>query len=256
MSLSKTVFLGDRGDGKARLPFDKLLKKHEQLRDVVGRLFGGEHAISDDLWPFVALASFSYALNTYKAIGLLLPHLYHECGYVLLRQLWETSLNLHWIEQDPAARAQDFCNFTVMEVRKNMRKAGNTDQLAQFDTASSRFQSRFRVQQNARERIAPNFAGGSVEERARALGEPWIADYNHVYHLASMHAHAAPGAILQQHFVNLAVSPENKEKDSTALVAYLSMKVLVSDAHLMVRRGFASSSAEVDEIFKDSLTLD
>jgi hypothetical protein len=69
-----------------------------------------------------------------------------------------------------------------------------------------------------------------------------------------MHAHGGPGAVLQQHFVQLSTSPENKERDSTALIAYLSMKVLVADVHLLVQNGFAASAAEVDEAFKDALS--
>lgn len=84
----------------------------------------GERSQSNELWPFVAIASFSYCFNAYKAIGIILPQLYHESGSVLLRQLWEASLNLHWIELDAENRAKDFCNFTVIELRKGMQKTG------------------------------------------------------------------------------------------------------------------------------------
>src|SRR4051812_48485289 len=112
MSLLNTAFIGSPGDGQPRLPCDKLLKRHELLRDATAATVHGEHTIRPDLWPFVAIASFSYAFNAYKALGLILPHLYHESGAVVLRQLWEASLNLHWIERDPEERAQDFCNYT------------------------------------------------------------------------------------------------------------------------------------------------
>ena len=56
-----------------------------------------------------------------------------------------------------------------------------------------------------------------------------------------------------KHFVHLSTSPQNKERDSTALIAYLSMKVLVADVHLLVRNGFAADSTQVDEAFKDAL---
>ncbi len=200
------------------------------------------------------MISFSYAFNSYKALGLILPELYHESGAVLLRQLWEVSLNLHWIERDPERRARDFCNFTVIELRKGMQKSGEQDSLADFDAASARFQNRFRFKdKNNKERITSSFAGGSVQQRAEEIGEPWSKDYLQLYNLASMHAHGAPGAVLHQHFVHQSTSPENREKDSTALIAYLSMKVLVADVHLLVRNGLVSTSTEVDEAFKDAL---
>jgi hypothetical protein len=254
MSLQNTAFIGSSGDGKARLPFDKLLQRYEVLRDAAAAAVTGEHAVPPDHWPLVALASFSYAFNAYKALGLILPHLYHETGAVVLRQMWEASLNLHWIERDSEKRAEDFCGYTVIEVRKNMQKGGGQSSLPEYDSVSARFQSRFRFQdKQGKERVQTSFAGGTVEQRAQELGEPWQADYNLLYHLASMHAHAAPGAVLQQHFVQHSASPENKERDSTALIAYLAMKVLVADIHLLVRNGFAADSKAVDEAFKDSL---
>lgn len=254
MSLLNTAFIGSKGDGRARLPFEKLLKRHELLRDATARTVHGEHATDSGLWPFVAIASFSYAFNVYKALGLILPHMYHESGAVLLRQLWEASLNLHWMEREPEKRAQDFCNYTVIELRKGMEKTGEQDSLDSFDAASIRFQSQFRYQdKRGRGRIRLSFAGGSVERRAAELGDPWSTDYNLLYHFSSMHAHGAPGAILHQHFVHLSTSPENKERDSTALIAYLAMKVLVADVHLLVRSGFAANSTAVDEAFADAL---
>ena len=201
MSLFNAAFIGTKGDGKARLPFEKILKRHELLRDAAAHTVHGEHTVSPELWPFVAIASFSYAFNAYKALGLILPHLYHESGAVLLRQLWEASLNLHWIERKLEKRAQDFCNYTVIKLRKGLQKSDGKDVLDSFDAASARFQTQFRFQdKKGRERIHSSFAGGSVQQRAGELGEPWSADYDLLYHLASMHAHGAPGAVLQQAF--------------------------------------------------------
>jgi hypothetical protein len=111
----------------------------------------------------------------------------------------------------------------------------------------------FASDKQGKERIHSSFAGSSVQQRAEELGEPWSADYNLLYHLASMHAHGAPGAVLHPYFVHLSTSPQNKERDSTALIAFLSMKVLVADVHLLVQNGFVANSTEVDEAFKDAL---
>jgi hypothetical protein len=68
-----------------------------------------------------------------------------------------------------------------------------------------------------------------------------------------MHAHGAPGAVLHQHFVQHSRSPETREKDSTALIAYLSMKTIVDDVHLLVRQGFAADSEKIDAVFESVL---
>ena len=224
------------------------------LRDIVAQTIHGEHTLSPELWPFVALGSFSYVFNAYKALGLILPHLYHESGAVILRQLWEASLNLHWIERKPEARAQEFSNYTVIELRKNIQKTEDQTSLVSFDEASARFQSQFRFRdKQGRERIRTNFAASSVQQRAEELGDPWKADYDLLYHLASMHAHGAPGAVLHQHFVGQSTSPQNKERDATALVAFLSMKVLVADVQLLVRNSFVAHSTGIDDVLKGAL---
>src|SRR5262249_1516603 len=153
--------------------------------------------------------------------------------------IWETSLNLHWIECDPEPRAQDFCNFTVMEMRKIVQKTGGP--LADFDQGTQRLQSRFRFRDSrGRDRSHDNFSTATIHKRADILGEPWKPEYQLVYHMSSMHAHGGPGAILHQHFRQHSSAPQESEKQSTALIAYLSMKTIVQDVHLLVRQGFVS----------------
>ncbi len=250
MSLESTRFIGWAHDGEPRLPYDRILERHTILRDTIATTLAGDPDAHQNLWGFVALQSFTYIFNVYKAIGLILPEHYHESGAVILRQLWEVSMILHWIERDPESRAQDFCNFTVMEMRRAAQLTGDEDDLADLDEATERFQTNFRFQdRRGRDRTHPNFSTATVRDRAEELGEPWSDDYRLIYHLSSMHAHGAPGAVLHQHFVQHSVSPETREKDSTALIAYLSMKTIVDDVHLLVRQGFAADSEEIDKAF-------
>lgn len=230
------------------------MERHALLRDTIATTLAGDPCSHESLWGFVAMQSFNYVFNVYKAIGILLPEQYHESGAVVLRQMWEVSLNLHWIERDPESRARDFCNYTVMETRRAAESSPDKVELAEFDDATERFQSKFRFQdRRGRKRNHTNFATASVRERADELGEPWGTDYRMIYHLSSMHAHGAPGAILHQHFVQHSASPETREKTSSALIAYSSMKTIVADVHLLVRQGFAFDSEEIDAAFKDVL---
>lgn len=254
MSLESTAFIGWADDPDHRLPFDRILTTHPILRDEIGSLLHTEHDCKPEIWPFIALASVSYAFNIYKSIGLVIPHLYHESGSVLVRQLWEVSLNLHWMERDPEIRARDFGAFTVMEMRKTMQKTGASDSISEFDDATFRFQKEFRFQdKNSKDRVHSSFAARNVEQRAGELGDPWKTDYNLLYHLMSMHAHGAPGAVLLQHFTSHSKEPEIKERNSTALVAYISMKIMVANIRLMTRCGILESSASVDSIFRNVL---
>lgn len=254
MSLQNTAFIGWEDNPDYRLPFDRILTAHPILRDEIGSLLHVEHDCNPELWPFIALASVSYAFNIYKSIGLVILHLYHESGSVLVRQLWEVSLNLHWMERDPENRPRDFGEFTVMEIRKSMQKTGSSTSISEFDDATMRYQQQFRFKdKNNKNQIHSSFAACNVEKRAGEIGDPWMTDYNLLYHLTSMHAHGAPGAVLLQHFTAHSKDPETKEKNSTALVAYISMKIMVANIRLMVRCGILKSSGSVDSIFGDVL---
>ncbi|WP_339742196.1 DUF5677 domain-containing protein [uncultured Rubinisphaera sp.] len=247
MSLDETLFVGSPAS-MVPLPLDEILNHYAVIRDALANT---PHIESHDLSVFVANTSFVYGLNTYKAISLLLPQLYHESGAVVLRQLWEVSLNLHWVGIDPEPRAQDFCNFTVMEYRKLIQKSGDATQLQFFDQATAKFQANFRYQdRRGRNRTHSNFATSNIHERADELGDPWKREYELVYHMISMHSHGAPGAVLHGMFQAQYPNSKMRERNSTALIAMLAIKVMVRNVELLVRLNFVPDATKVREAFE------
>ena len=243
-SIDRTLFIGQSGEEPVPLPFDELLGHYVAIRDAIANAVHREHDLEPELKSLVPFQSFGYAFNNFKALGLLLPELYHESGAVVLRQLWEVALNLHWIEGDPDVRARAFCGFTVMENRKLLQKKGADDELADFDAATAAFQAQFRFHdRNGKERVYSDFAAKNVHDRARDLGDPWRTEYDLVYHLTSMHTHGAPGAILKGIFVASYSSPQVRERNSAALLAIIAMRVIVRCAQLLVRMGVLSPEA-------------
>ncbi|WP_155987088.1 DUF5677 domain-containing protein [Thioalkalivibrio sp. ALE16] len=142
MSLDETLFIGNPKPRTA-LPLDRILEHYAIIRDAIATT---EHVVPEDLPSFVVNQSFIYAFNSYKAISLLLPELCHESAAAVMRQLWEGSLNLHWVGVNPGERSRDFCNYTVMEYRKLLKKAEANEQIDNFDEATARFQGRFKYQ--------------------------------------------------------------------------------------------------------------
>jgi hypothetical protein len=176
--------------------------------------------------------------------------LYHESGAVVLRQLWEVSLNLHWVGVDPEPRVQNFCNFTVMEYRKLIQKFGDETQLQTFDEATERFQAQFRYRDGrGRNRTHANFATSNIYDRAVELGDPWKREYELVYHLTSMHPHGAPGAVLHGIFQAQYLNPEIRERNSAALIAMLAIKVMVRNVELLVRLDIIPDATDVIDAF-------
>lgn len=256
MSLDETLFVGRLYSREPSFSLNEVLRGHAAVREAVARLVHREMGLEWELWPFVATLSFVYSFNVYKALGLVLTERYHEAGASLLRQLWETSLNLHWIEQDADARAQDFCNFTVMEYRKILtrRAAGDLDpenqlgspSLEEFDQTTERFQSKFFKKSGARTRPHRSFAASNAQERARQLRDPWQSEYGIVYDLTSNHAHGDPGAILRPLFLSDSERREAAEIDATALLAIKSIDLIVRNVHVLSRAGFVDEPTEVD----------
>jgi hypothetical protein len=249
-TVHNTLFVGTCTGDPIPLPFDEILNHHADVRDATAQSMHADHDLAPDLATFISMISFVYAFNTYKALGLLLPELYHESGAVVFRQLWEVSLNLHWIERDPLTRAQDFCNFTAMEYRKLIQKSGDASPLQDFDDATKKFQTKFHYRDaKGRNQKHCAFALKNIHDRADELGDPWKREYELVYHLASLHAHGAPGAILQPHFQQHYSMPEVRERNAVALIAIQSINVLVRDLHLLVRLGVVASCETVDKAF-------
>lgn len=248
MSLDETLFIGMPGPKQAPLPLMAILEHYAAIRDAMA---GTGHVESHDLPTLVANTSFIYAFNAYKAISLLLPELYHESGAVVFRQLWEVSLNLHWIGVDPEPRAQDFCNFTTIECRKVIQKSGDPAPLKDFDNTTKRFQSSFRYQdRRGRNRTHGNFATTNIHDRATELGDPWDREYELVYYLTSMHAHGAPGAVLHGMFRAQYPDPETRENNSASLVAILSIRLMIRNVALLVRLNIVPDAALVMEAFE------
>lgn len=123
-TLDNAVFIGMSGADPVPLPFDEIVAHHAAVRDAIGESMHIEHELNPDLKSLVLMRSFVYSFNAYKVLGHLLPDLFHETGAVALRQLWEVSLNMHWIAIDPDDRSHAFCNFTLIENRKNIIKSG------------------------------------------------------------------------------------------------------------------------------------
>jgi hypothetical protein len=137
-----------------------------------------------------------------------------------------------------------------MEYRKFIQKSGDSSPLQDFDDATMRFQERFHYRDNRGRNQKHNaFALKNIYNRAEELGEPWKREYELVYNLASLHAHGAPGAILQQYFRQYYSAPEVRERNSVCLIAILSIIILLRDLHLLVRLGVIPNCDEVEMAF-------
>lgn len=225
------------------MPLADLLTHYAVIRDAIATT---AHVESHDDFTLVANNSFIYAFNAYKCVSLLLPEMYHETGAVVLRQLWEVSLNLHWVGIDPATRSSDFLNFTTIEFRQLIQKAGNPIPVEDFDKATEKFQRNFRYKdRRKKDRIHNSFAKTTVHGRAQELGTPWDDEYAMLYHLTSMHAHGAPGAVMHGMFQSQYQNSDAREKNSAFLIALLSIKIMVRNVELLCRLDVVPDAAPV-----------
>ena len=248
MSLDKTLFIGTATPKPVSLPLKAILDHYAVIRDAMARTGCVK---PHDLPTLVVNTSFNYAFNAYKSISLLLPELYHESGAAVLRQLWEVSLNLHWIGVDPESRSQDFCNFTIMEHRKLISRSGDPTELQAFDADTKRLQERFQYQ-TKKKRIQrhEHFSKNDIYDRASKLGDPWNDEYQFVFRFASMHVHGAPGAVLRDVFQTIYTHPKTREQNSASLIAILAIKVMVRNGELLVTLDIIPDASKVMEAFK------
>jgi len=211
------------------------MEHYARVRDAIAST---PHVDTDALPIVLANASFVYAFNVFKAISLLLPSLYFESAAAIVRQLWEVSLNLHWVMADAEQRAIAFCGYTVMEYRKILQRQDGGVRLASFDEATNAFQAQYSFKdRSGKDRQFANYSNMSVQQRADQLGEPWPSDYLHVYNLTSMHTHGAPGAILQAIFRRFYSDRDIREQDASSLMATIAIKTMMRNVELLATRG-------------------
>ena len=243
------MLIGTRTPVQGPLPLTAILERCAKLRDAIALT---PHVEDDQLHTFVANQSFIYAFNTYKAISLLLPDLYHESAAVVLRQLWEVSLNLHWILRDLANRSQDFCNFTLMEHRKVLQETGDAALLVDFDSLTAEFQSRFSYKdKRGKKRRHSSLATMNVHARSADLGEPWKTEYQLFYHLGSMHAHGAPGAVFHGVFLNMYGDTNIRESNVAGSLALMAADIMVRNVQLLADQGIVVDPDPVEQAFQD-----
>jgi hypothetical protein len=247
ISLYKTLFIGTPPSLPPQ-PLDHILEHYAIIRDAIANT---EHLKPYDLKTFVCNTSFIYAFNTYKAISLLLPELYYESGATVLRQLWEVSLNLHWIGIEPKKHAKNFCNFTIIEERKFIHKLNDETLLQSFDNATKRFQKNFQYKNKHNHDCRhKNFTANNIQSRADKLGNPWKYEYKFMYHLTSMYAHGAPGAVLHGMFQACYPNPDTQERNLASLIAMLAIKVIVRNVELLVKLGIIPDATNVMNAFE------
>jgi len=239
----KTAFIVTTPPPVADLPLDLIMEHYDRIRDAIA---GTSHIDTGDLYVVLSNATFIYAFNVFKAISLLLPHLYFEAAAPILRQLWEVSLNLHWVMADKEQRVTQFCGYTMMEYSNILHKFNDSASAASFDTATQKFQAQYLfTDRKGKEKIYANYSNLSVQQRADQLGEPWIFDYQLIYNITSMHAHAAPGAILQSIFRRYYSTPEVRERDDSALMAIVAIKTMMRNVDLLENHGIVLDSTGV-----------
>lgn len=235
MVVGKTAFMVTPPPPVANLPLDLIMEHYARVRDAIA---GTPHIDTEALPVVLSNATFIYAFNVFKAISLLLPSLYFEAAASIVRQLWEVSLNLHWVMADADQRVTAFCGYTMIEYRKLLQKYNHSANVASFDEATHAFQSQYLfTDRSGKERQYTNYSNLSVQQRADQLGEPWSSDYPLIYGLTSMHAHGAPGAILQSIFRRYYSTPVIRERDDSALMAIVAIKTMMRNVELMASHG-------------------
>lgn len=225
-------------------PFHELKSHCYSLRDAV-------HSLTMNAEPNMAETTishmFNHMFNSYKSILLLLEERYCESAMVVFRNLWESSLNLHWIGADYPARLQDYMNYSSVEFRTIIKKSDDPELLSSYDSATSRFQSKFskKKKDSQKETLSDNFTNKSIYDRARELGEPWISDYALTYKWLSMYSHGAPAVIIHSMKQAQFKCHDIEDNNNSSLIAVISARILAKDIALLEKLQIFSSTDTV-----------
>ena len=179
-----------------KLPEMKVaLKHHDRFRDWIYDHLKIGITSDQSLFSWILLKGLTAGFNTYKTIGIVLPEQYYEAGNILLRNLWECSLTLHFIERDPENRSGAFVEYTIVEFLNLLPP----EHRAEFEKIAEPRLEKYRLRAKPgriKRKLMRNWSGKDVAQMAQELGPGWIKEYRLLYRLGSQSAHAAPGALL------------------------------------------------------------
>ncbi len=260
------------------MTFAELMTAHDELRDHIAVTTTINYPIepAQSLYAVVVAQSLLFAFNTYKAAGIILRESYYEQASVLVRILWETTLNLAWISKDPTNRAKLFCQFTVVEKRKflsfkidaavRLRDATVLTQAKQnlllFDKEYSHVLIDYQFDdKKGRTKLRGRASGPTIAQEAEELGGHWAKEYREVYPLLSMYTHATPGAILFPNSPDRmfdSAKREEEEMQRTQLTVLWSMALIERAYRFLVPMGAESNNEYFDSMnarcrFRESL---
>jgi hypothetical protein len=237
----------------------------EELLERMHQKNVGQFEMENTLYNMVAFKLFSYALNTFKSIFYLLPHMVYEQAWVLYRTLWETSVSLEWIALDPESRAQRFLGFTALEhcrfvkgrIRVARRKQNTTavleltHQLDTFEKVLERQLTELSFSdRRGRKRRLERFSAPTLQDVVREVGEPWLEEHDRDYQWACSYAHGAPSAVLfplydtADHQIDKARSMERAGKVGAKAIEVMSRTY---------RRWMAARVMEDDQFLRELL---
>jgi len=171
----------------------EIVNTYNDFRDRIAAKVHGEWEFESHGFGIVLVKIFERSFNLYKSIGLLLPDLYYESASSLLRSLWEISLDLHWIAQDPDNRSNLFLNFTQVEYRKNLTLVDQQ----KFDIEAASYLADFQyIDKKGKKKFYKEFSNLTPVDVAKKLGKDWEIEYDRIYKLSCAYVHGSPGAIL------------------------------------------------------------
>ncbi len=195
----------------------------------------------------VGVHIFQFLFNTFKSILLILDEQFSESGNILYRNLWETSLSLHWIANDYPNRVSEFLNYSSVEFRSVVKSMGDKDAIELYDSATANFQEKYTKTnvKSGKRTLSDNFTNKSIYDRSQELGAPWIDEYQMVYKLTSMYAHGAPAVII--HSIKQATFKCNETEDNNqcSLIAVMCARLMARNVNTLEAMGILETTESV-----------
>lgn len=212
-----------------RMNLSTVIASHHDLRERIANSLQGIEIEDISLYEFLILKSFGFCFNGFKAIGLLLPDLYYEFAFILLRTVWEDSLNTHWVSKDPELRSKQFLQFTTVELMKALKfvNGNRDDNSIKIEKFLKSYIEDYEVtDKRGKGRVANNFAKMTVQRRASELGNEWIGEYNIIFKFGSSYVHASPGVLISPIITESSTMKQIVDSDRTLMISIWSMAIM------------------------------
>ena len=169
---------------------EQLIRQNRELRESIRANLGthGVYVRNNRLWPVLYLALHVFRLN--ESIELLVEHSMARESGMLLRSMFEATVNVMWISLDPVRRLQRYADYQPVSAKRYRDLQKRLDKPPTYTEEQAKEYDRLAEEAKRRHgfKSGENWSGKTLKQMAEEVG--WLERYETAYRIYSEILHS------------------------------------------------------------------